>query len=81
MLFGISYLVLIFFIFFDGELLPISMRLCSSARGKLTFSKKAKTSLKCPFFNTGVTKQFDHGETIAEQQKLFDFDTLKYRNY
>ena len=71
-----------FFFFFTSALLHlISTWFYSNPRGKFRFSEKARTSLKYPFFKTAVVKHFNHGQTVANQPKLFDFDTRRYKKY
>ena len=71
-----------FFFFFTSALLHlISTWFYSNPRGEFRFSEKARTSLKYPFFKTAVVKHFNHGQTVANQPKLFDFDTRRYKKY
>ena len=69
------------FLFIGAALLLISTWLYSNPRSTVQFSEKGRTSLKYPEFKTEIVKHSNHCQTVANQPKLFDFDTPKYKKY
>ena len=69
------------FPFATPVLLLISTWFFFNSRGKFKFPEKQRTNLKYHFFKAGVVKYFSQSQTVANQIKLFIFDTPKYRKY
>lgn len=49
-------------------------------RCKFKYLKKAKASLKYPYFQDEVLNHFNHGQTIANET-IFDFNNPKHKKY
>ena len=53
----------------------------SSQRGNSKFSEKIKASSKHPFFKIEIVKHLNHGQTVANKPKIFDYDSPEHKTY